>query len=202
MLIGPPGWARPTSVHRWTLTAEGSAAAAARAAVGAQGLAGRIITGDRVPARRRLHGTPQDRPRPATRNTEQSRARPCGQPRLAHRAAAGRRLVGHNRPESRRSRAQAIRPRRQHPGPARLLPAGQIPSREAEAGDSIEIIERIRASRARAAGLTVRASARFVEAARLAQLRRGNGFEYRPLTEWAGLPLPPKPADNTRPPIR
>ena len=45
LVIGPPGWARPTSVHRWTLTAEGSAAAAARAAAGAQGLAGRIITG-------------------------------------------------------------------------------------------------------------------------------------------------------------
>ena len=70
--------------------------------------------------------------------------------------------------------------------------AGSSRCGEGGAGDSMEIVDRIRASRSRAAGLTVRASARFVEAARLAQLRGGKGFEYRPLTEWAGLPLPPK----------
>ena len=61
---------------------------------------------------------------------------------------------------------------------------------EAPAGDSVEIVGRIKARRGRAGGLMVRAAARFVEAARLAQLPNGRGFETRLLVDWAGLRLP------------
>ena len=43
--IGPPAWARGQRIGKWTLTAEGSAAALARVTVGKQGLAGRVVTG-------------------------------------------------------------------------------------------------------------------------------------------------------------
>ena len=64
----------------------------------------------------------------------------------------------------------------------------QIPERtggEAEAGDSIEIVRRVRGSRGGEAGLVIRASARFVEAQRRAEAK-----------EWSRLPagrilLPP-----------
>ena len=68
---------------------------------------------------------------------------------------------------------------------------GENLRREAPAGDSVEIVGRVRGSRNHPAGLTVRASARFVEAARLAQLAQGSGFERMLLTDYAGLgPLP------------
>ena len=59
----------------------------------------------------------------------------------------------------------------------------------APAGDSVEIIGRIRGSRAHPAALRVRASARFVEAARRAQLAGGKGFETVTLADWLGLDL-------------
>ena len=64
---------------------------------------------------------------------------------------------------------------------------------QAKAGDSVEIVEVVRGSRARTAGLRVRASARFVEAARLSSLRDGRGFETVRLTDWLpeGVKLKP-----------
>ena len=59
----------------------------------------------------------------------------------------------------------------------------------APAGDSVEIIGRIRGSRAHPAALRVRASARFVEAARLARLADGKGFETVTLADGLGLNL-------------
>ena len=59
----------------------------------------------------------------------------------------------------------------------------------APAGDSVEIIGRTRGSRAHPAALRVRASARFVEAARRAQLAGGKGFETVTLADWLGLDL-------------
>ena len=64
---------------------------------------------------------------------------------------------------------------------------------QAKAGDSVEIVEVVRGSRAQTAGLMVRASARFVEAARLSSLRNGRGFETVRLTDWLpeGVKLKP-----------
>ena len=59
----------------------------------------------------------------------------------------------------------------------------------APAGDSVEIIGRTRGSRAHPAALQVRASARFVEAARRARLADGKGFETVTLSDWLGLDL-------------
>ena len=59
---------------------------------------------------------------------------------------------------------------------------------EAAAGDSVEIVNRVRGARNRPAQLLVRSSARFVQAAHLAQLPDGRGFETMRLTDWAGLP--------------
>ncbi len=72
----------------------------------------------------------------------------------------------------------------------RMRKAGYIvsagPLAEAQAGDSVEIIGIQRATRARPAGLRIRASARFVEAANLSVQREGRGFETVPLIEWLG----------------
>ena len=67
-----------------------------------------------------------------------------------------------------------------------FVPDGNLRA-EALAGDSVEIVARVRPARNRHGGLLVRASARFVEAARLAQMPNGRGFETRRLTDWAGL---------------
>ena len=50
----------------------------------------------------------------------------------------------------------------------------------------MEIVERVRGSRSRPAGLRVRASARMVEAVRLASLRDGRGFGAIRLEDWLG----------------
>ena len=58
---------------------------------------------------------------------------------------------------------------------------------EAPAGDSVEIVSRVRGARGRRGGLLVRASARFVEAARLAQLPRGRRrISWTAMTRCAG----------------
>lgn len=199
VVIGPPAWARPTGGQRWTLTAEGSAAASARAAAGAQGLAGRIITG--IEYRLAAGYTGRHRIAPDLQPETPGKTGPGCPVSLDWRTVL--RLAGDwwdatdpkadDAARKRFDRAISTLEQRGY------FLQGRSPGGEAGAGDSVEIVERIRASRARAAGLTVRASARFVEAARLAQLKGGRGFEYRPLTEWAGLPPPREPADNARP---
>ena len=64
---------------------------------------------------------------------------------------------------------------------------GGLEHREAPSGDSVEIVCRMRSCRTRPGGLVVRASSRFVEAARLAELQDGKGFETRSLIDWAGI---------------
>ena len=89
-------------------------------------------------------------------------------------------------PESRHPRNRTARP---HPdGPETLLKSGyqvhNLACGEAKAGDSVEIVEVVRGGRSRPASLRVRASARFVEAARLANMRNGQGYARVALTDW------------------
>lgn len=64
------------------------------------------------------------------------------------------------------------------------------PTHAAPAGDSIEIVKRT-GSKTAAPGIWIRASARFVEAQKLAGLARGRGFDRRPLSA-----LLPGPTDD------
>ena len=61
------------------------------------------------------------------------------------------------------------------------------PRAEAPAGDSVEILSSTRPSRGRPMALVVRASARFVEAARLAWQNDGAGFQALSLNDYAGM---------------
>ena len=58
---------------------------------------------------------------------------------------------------------------------------------EAKAGDAIEVVERIRAARARPAGIKLRASSRFVQARKEIERGEGKGFELISLPDWLGL---------------
>ncbi|MDE0227297.1 MAG: hypothetical protein OXJ62_00400 [Spirochaetaceae bacterium] len=186
--IGPPAWARVGSLGKWTLTAEASAASVARAVSGKQGMAGRIITGIEY----RLaagwtgrSGTVAPDLRPADRRRKAS---PGPVVELDWRTVLM--LAGdwwdRANPQADRaawdrySRAVQTLRRRGY-----FVP--DTPRAEAPAGDSVEIVDRVRAARWRPAGLLVRASARFVQAARLAQQPQGRGFETRKLVDWVGL---------------
>ena len=186
--IGPPTWARPLA-GKWTLTAEASAASVARAVSGQHGLAGRIVTGIEY----RLAagwtgraGTVAPDLRPAGRG--KASAGPVVE--LDWRTCL--RLSGDWWDEADPAADAAARKRFDR-AVAMLRKRGYFVASlraEAPAGDSVEIVGRIKARRGRAGGLMVRAAARFVEAARLAQLPNGRGFETRLLVDWAGLRLP------------
>ena len=187
--IGPPAWARGEHVGKWTLTAEASAASIARAVSGEQGMAGRIVTGIEY----RLAAGYTGRPgtvapdlRPADRRRKASAGplveldwRTCL--RLAGAWWDATNPVADKAALARYRRAVTTLERRGY-----FVPDSN-PRAEAPAGDSVEIFSRRSGGRGRPAGLLVRASARFVEAARLAQLPSGKGFETRLLTDWAGL---------------
>ena len=188
VIIGPPKWARPMR-GKWTLTAEGSAASQSRVTSGQQGLAGRIVTGIEY----RLasgysgrSGTVAPDLRSANRRREVG---PGPVVELDWRTSLS--LGGDwwdptdpardNAARSRFNRAVATLEKRGYF-------VGDAPFAEAPAGDSVEIVDRVRGGRSRSAGLQVRASPRFVEAARLAQEPEGAGFERMLLTTWAGIP--------------
>ena len=188
VIIGPPKWARPIR-GKWTLTAEGSAASLCRVTSGQQGLAGRIVTGIEyylASGYSGRSGTVAPHLRPADRRREGS---PGLMVELDWRTVLS--LSGDwwdltdtardNAARSRFNRAMATLRKRGYF-------VGDAPFAEAPAGDSVEIVDRVRGGRSRSAGLQVRASARFVEAARLAQEPEGAGFERMLLTTWAGIP--------------
>ena len=187
VIIGPPSWGRPLT-GKWTLTAEGSASSIARPG-GKQGMAGRIITGIEYRLAAEWDGTKDPRPvylRPAERRRKASAG-----PLLEIGWRYVMRLAGEWWDETdpkadyaalqRYRRAVALLERRRY-----FVPDESV-HKEAPAGDSVEILCRVRGCRGRPSGLQVRASARFVEAASLAQLLNGKGFETRLLTDWAGI---------------
>ena len=186
--IGPPPWARGQHIGKWTLTAEGSAAALARVTVGKQGLAGRVVTGLEYRLASGYSGKPGTvapdlRPANARR-----KAGPGAPVFVAWREVL--RYAGNSWDETdpAKDKAALVRYNR---AVATLVRRGYFVGdslrAEAPAGDSVEIVCRVRSSRNHPGGLKVRASARFVEAARLAQLPRGAGFEPMLLTDYAGL---------------
>ena len=186
--IGPPAWMRAGNVIEWKLTAEGSAASAARVTAGKQGLAGRVVTGIEhwltlgFSGRR---GTVAPKLRPAN---ARSKGGPGAPVFIGWRDAL--RLAGDWWDEADPAADNAARSRYERTIATlerRCYFVGENLRREAPAGDSVEVVWRVRGARNRPAGLMVRASARFVEAARLAQLPRGAGFERMLLTDYAGL---------------
>ena len=169
--IGPPSWRRfGKGKGRYILTAEGGRAGRHRIAVGKQGAHGRLITGIEYALGARYLGEPGVA-------TDLRPARGKGGPGavLTLPLPVVAALMGEDDPtenEAARKRLnraiETARPQYES-GPGR--------HDTAPAGDSVEIIGRIRGSRAHPAALRVRASARFVEAARRAQLAGGKGFE-------------------------
>ena len=191
VILGPPEWARRTG-GKWTLTAEGSVAAAARVSAGRNGLAGRVITGLEYLLAAVWDGSHEDRRAPHLRPA-QGKTGPGPVLEVPWRVSL--RLAGdwwdeHNPKANRAALARFGRVvgRLRAGPPSYFVPGGSL-HKTAPAGDSVEIITQVKGHRGRPAGLKVRASARFVEAARLAQLPDGKGFEYRRLADWAGLSL-------------
>ena len=161
--IGPPTWARPLA-GKWTLTAEASAASIARAVSGQHGLAGRIVTGIEYRLAAGFTGRP---------GTVAPDLRPAAG---ARKASAGPvveldwrtclRLSGNWWDEADPAADNAARVRFNR-AVETLRKRGYFVASlraEAPAGDSVEIVDRIKPARGRPGGLMMRASARFVEA--------------------------------------
>ena len=189
--IGPPEWARPVT-GAWTLTGEGSRASRARVIAGRYGLAGRIVTALEY----RLGAARWDRDRRDRRSpylrSASGRVGPgkvLGVPWRTTMILAGECW---DREDTNEDKAALVRFNRAYhrlvgnKSRSYLVPDESF-SKEARAGDTVEIMGRTRGGRGRPAELFVRASARFVEAARLAQLSDGKGFKSSSLREWAGL---------------
>ena len=180
---GAPSWRRfGKGEGRYILTAEGGRSARARIAAGKQGAHGRLITGIEYVLGSRYLGERGLAPdlRPAC-----GKGGPGSVLTLPLTVVAA--LMGEDDPtenEAARKRLdrtiETARPQYEsEPGRHDTAPAG----------DSVEIIGRIRGSRAHPAALQVRASARFVEAAQRAQLAGGKRFETVTLADWLGLDL-------------
>ena len=202
VIVGPPSWARGPNVGKWTLTAEGSAAALSRVTSGKQGLAGRVVTGIEYRLAAGWSGKPSTIA-PNLRPANPRRKTGPGSPVFVHWRDVLRYAgdwwdeTSPNEDEAARKRFDRVVATLEAHG----YFVGDSPRNEAPAGDSVEIVSRVRGGRGRSAGLLVRASARFVEAARRAQLPLGAGFERMLLTDWMGLTLPCA-TDKDRPPNR
>ena len=180
--IGPPSWRRFGKGVRYILTAEGGRAGRHRIAVGKQGAAGRLITGIEYVLGSRYLGERGVAPdlRPARGKGGPGAVLTLPLPVVA--ALMGESDPIADKPTWRRvDRAIETARTKYQSGPGR--------HDTAPAGDSVEIISRTRGSRAHPAALQVRASARFVEAARRARRADGKGFETVTLADWLGLDL-------------
>ena len=180
--IAPPAWLRSWQRNggRWTLTAEGGKAGKARIVAGESGAGGRLITGIEYRLAARFDGQPGIAPdlRPDWNGG------PGPMLFIPWRTAMHYMGDAWNQTDHKADRAALMRWRRMID---KVLKAGyQIPSLhgQAPAGDSVEVVAIVRASKSQPAGLKVRASARFVEAARLANLKDGRGFETIRITDW------------------
>ena len=201
VIIGPPAWAHGTHVGKWTLTAEGSAAAAARVTAGKQSRAGRVVTGIEYRLAAGWNGHPNTIAPDLLPANDRRKTGPGRPVEIDWRNVL--RYAGEwwdeTDPKADKAalecynRVVATLMRRGYFVPGSLLA-------EAPAGDSVEIVCRVRAARGRRGGLQVRAAARFVQAARLAQQPQGAGFRRLLLTDWAGLP--PTDRDKDRAPLR
>ena len=186
-VIGPPLWVRQLASkgERWTLTGEGSAASARRSLAGKQSLAGRIVTGLEYRLGARWDGKKGIAPdlRPDNGKTGPGPVVFVGWREVLN-------LVGNwwdpNDPTADDAALKRFDRAVETLKGYFVSPAPR--GHEAAAGDTVEIVVRVRGSRARRAGLKVRASARFVEAARLAHQKEGRGFGPVALTDYTGKP--------------
>lgn len=184
-IIGPPSWARTSTRLRWTLTAEGSRVAQSRIAAGA---GGRLITGIEYALAAIHDGEAGIAPYLMPDGGKAGNAGPVL--KLPMPALAALMGAGDVRPEiAGKAGADAARKRLERAidavyenGAYRAKPS---PTSSAAGGDAVEIVGRTRGGGGRYGELWVRAGARFVEAARLAQ--RGRGFEAVPFEEWTGM---------------
>ena len=185
-VIGPPLWARQLAAkgERWTLTGEGSAASARRFLAGKQSLAGRIVTGLEYRLGARWDGKLGIAPdlRPDSGKTGPGPVVFVGWREVLN-------LVGNWWDPNDPTADDAARKRFDRAVETlKGYFVSPAPGHEAAAGDTVEIVARVRGSRAHRAGLQVRASARFVEAARLAHQKDGQGFGPVALTDYTGKP--------------
>ena len=181
--IGPPSWARPIE-GKWTLTAEGSKAARLRPTAGEKSMAGRIITGLEYRLAARSDGLPgvASALRPGNgRSSGPGRDVTIPWREVLH-------LAGDYWDPADRN-ADQVALKRFDRAVDSMVDLGYSVANgraEAPAGDSVEVIGSTRGERSSPA-LIVRASARFVEAARKAQLLGDAGFEPQRLSDYAGL---------------
>lgn len=180
ILIGPPAWRRFGNGARWVLTAEGGRAGRTRIVVGKKGAGGRLITGIEYALAARYTGGRGVAPDLSPAN---GKAGPG--PTVTMPLPVVATLMGEVDPTH--DRAALMRVNRAVDAAMPMYQTGIRRGDSAPAGDSVEIIERVRGSRARRAALKVRASARFVEAARLAKLTGGEGFATMTMASWLGL---------------
>ena len=182
--IGPPVWIRNWQRNggKWTLTAEGGVSGKARIVAGEYGVTGRLITGIEYRLAAGYDGKPGVAPdlRPV------SKGGPGPIVYLSWRNVLYYMGEVWNEEDKKEDHAASARFRQRV---ELLLKAGYhitVPGiqKEAEAGDSVEIIEIVRGSKSKTAGLRVRATRRFVEAARLANRKDGRGFETVSLLDW------------------
>ena len=195
-VIGPPLWARQLAKgERWTLTGEGSAASARRSLAGKQSLAGRIVTGLEYRLGARWAGKKGISPdlRPDSGKTGPGPVVFVGWREVLNLAGNG--WDNPNDPTAddaalKRFDRAALKRFDRAVETLKGYFVSSAPGHEAAAGDTVEIVARVRARRAHRAGLQVRASARFVEAARLAHSHQkdGNGFGPVALTDYTGKP--------------
>ena len=187
-VIGRPDWAHGKRLRLqggWTLTTEGGRAARSRivASVNASP-AGRIVSAIEYHLAAHWDGRPGIAPylRPA-----RGKAGPGEIESLDWRYIMRAAGFVWDSTDQRRDRNMLETYRR---AVARLQSVGyQAPNAgrgAAPAGDAIEIVDVVRANRSRPAGLKVRASDRFVEAARQSVLGHGKGFSSVALTDWLG----------------
>lgn len=196
IVIGPPPWMRGGRGDQWRLTAEGGVAAKARVTAGKGGAAGRMVTGIEHRLTARWDG------RPGIAPDVRSKPGDAGDTvfvpwheALHHRGDAW------DRTDAKEEKAAAERYRATM---ERIRAAGYFspspnPRDTAPAGDAIEIVSLVRGGRGREAGMRVRASARFTEAARLANKAEGRGFNTMTMEDWMGYEgqiLDRKPAEK------
>ena len=186
VMIGAPEWMRGKDRGRWTLTADGGIAARARQVAGEAGGSGRIITalehylGAYYPGRGKGLS-----PYLRAANGKGSAGPVVSLPWRTVMDLAG---FAWDQRSAADDHAMLLRYRRCARRLARAGYCVQSYRAEAAAGDTVEIVEVVRSARTRPAGLRFRASARFCEAARLANLAHGKGFATVALGAWLGLP--------------
>ena len=167
------------------MTAEGGRAARSRIAVGKQGAAGRLITGIEYALGARFLGNRGVAPDLLPAGGKGSPGAVVPLPLTVVAALMGEGDPTTDKPAWRRvDRAIETARTKYQSGAGR--------NDTAPAGDSVEIIGRLRGSRGNPAALQVRASARYVEAAKSALLADGKGSETMALADWLGLDLDAK----------